>query len=163
MRLYVIVLVLGSGLLALACNKGSDPSPVTSFLLIRGVGIYFRDSASNNMLIGRTGQRYHADSIKIYKVVNGNNQLIGSVNADSLGQSVCNFIYVYNQVNTEDAIKPLTIDLPVYIYFNQFDTDTISIKKQANTDISVYWNTQLVQTVPASDTRVPYLLVIKKK
>ena len=107
MRWHVISFCAGVRLLALAAQHKVRPFPVTSSPLIRGVGIYFATVPATNMLIGRTGQRYHADSIKIYKVVNGNNQLIGSVNADSLGQSVQFYLY-YNQVNTEDAIrKPL--------------------------------------------------------
>ena len=143
-----------------SCKK--SPVAGVDYLLKRALSIYFRDSTTNQVLIGKNGEKFSPDSIKIFTKSNGVIQIEGSTVKDSIGQYGCNFIYYFTIASKEEDFEVVTIDLPDYIYFNSADTDTILIKKQPFTNVTLFWNTNSILSIPALDNRFPYFIPIKK-
>ncbi|MGB3006917.1 MAG: hypothetical protein WBC06_10425 [Chitinophagaceae bacterium] len=141
------------------CRK-KIPEPV-DYLLTRSLGFYLKDSISSLNLIGKSGHRYNPDSIKIFTLSNNQIDKTGRVVLDSLNYYYAGILYFFQLVSKPEDINIFPIDIPVYIYLNQTDTDTLQIRKSTFQDFKFYWNNKFVSTASALSNEIP-LLTIKK-
>lgn len=130
----------------LSCKKKKLPPAGEDYLLIKGFNFYVVDSLTNKNLVGKNGEKYHPDSIKIYQL--DGDRTTGTMSLDSLKNYRGGIIYLGLLIPNQDYIKPLLYETKVYVYLNYLDTDTFFISKQPQTGFSYYLNNRFLITTP---------------
>lgn len=147
--------------LLIGFNSCRRPEEVEGDYLIEGsLVVYVRDSATNRLLIGKNGERYHADSVRAYREILGG-EPIGETFLDSSGQYRCGFLYYYEMAGEPGDLVGVALDKTVIVYLDRTDNDTFRIQKQALGDINIFCNGRLVAAAPASSNK-SYPVTIRK-
>jgi len=142
------------------CKK-NKPTEFADYILIRNLRFYAKDSTNGQNLIGKNGQRYNPDSIKVFTLNNNLIDMNGIVVIDSLNNYYGGILYFYQLVSKPEDINIFAIDMPVYVYFNYLDTDTLQVKKPPFQDFSFYLNNSLISNAPALSNTIPSLTIKK--
>lgn len=155
MKKLLLAAVLLAALIT-ACDKPVYAPPY----LMRFVKVYFRDSATGAVLIGRTGQRFLPDSV----TVGSNPATVGfnypagyAQDYDTAGQFAVHFAYtVQTGTDESDDLTPFAFEETYYVRFNAADTDTLHFAKTAGSDVHFSWNGHFITDLPrnSKDTAV---------
>ncbi|MGI8951445.1 MAG: hypothetical protein ACR2FN_07645 [Chitinophagaceae bacterium] len=158
----IIIAAILIPILIIGCSKNVTPPIAEDYIIIRGLYFYLLDSLGNN-LIGLNGQKFNSDSIKIYVGINNDPSKIGgTLGIDSLtGKYYCRVLYLAQPATTEEDINNIYINLPLYVYLNKDDTDTIEVKKNFNQNIRFYYNNIYWDSVAALNKNIT-VLTLKK-
>ncbi|MGI8951446.1 MAG: hypothetical protein ACR2FN_07650 [Chitinophagaceae bacterium] len=156
MKIIKIIAILISIFSIISCSKNANKPIAEDYIIKRDISFYIKDSSDNN-LIGKNGQLYNPDSIQIYMPDNTK----GKVILDSVNQYYCGIVYLLQMASKEEDINNFYIDLPIYVYLNDNDTDTIEVKKNFNQNIRFYYNNVFWDSIPALDKSIP-ILTFKK-
>lgn len=95
------------------CKK-SKPDEFADYILTRGIKVYIIDSINGKNLIGKNGQPYHPDSVKIFTANNANTNIPGRIVIDSLNNYYGSILYFYQLVSKAEDINIFSIDMPIY-------------------------------------------------
>jgi hypothetical protein len=146
--------IFGCIFFLISCKK-STPPPPEDYLLFRWIQFNVIDSVSNQSLIGKSGERYHPDSIKIYSIGDGPTAT-GKVVFDSIGNKYKGGIgYLEAILPSADYVSPLLFRSTVYVRLNYTDIDTFYIDKQSGLGFSFYLNNRFLITTPPLDQNIP--------
>ncbi|RYZ22473.1 MAG: hypothetical protein EOO16_08930 [Chitinophagaceae bacterium] len=146
-------LLLSAAVLAVAsCTK---PIYTDERVQQRVVSLYFRDSTTNTLLVGRNGEPFHADSIVVvrapgvpqYGMQHGYGQ-----DRDTAGKFGVTFVY-YQGITTapEEDITPISFDETYYIQLSRTDVDTVRFEKAAGADVRLSWNGRFITELPRNE------------
>ncbi|TCJ12519.1 hypothetical protein EPD60_14685 [Flaviaesturariibacter flavus] len=124
----------------------------------RVVSLYFRDSTSNALLIGRSGEPFHADSIQVVEAPNrpyyGTETGYGQ-DRDTAGKFGVTFVYYTGSTKaTDDDLTPVAFDKTYFIQLSRTDADTVRFEKAAGADVRLSWNGRFVQELPRNEILV---------
>lgn len=155
---YLIFLLLIS-IVFTKCRKKPDAQP--DYLLTRSIGIYFRDSITNELLLGKNTDRYNIDTIKMFRLYNGIEEAIGGVRQDGSGNYTYNAQYLLQMATQNKDIQNISFDFSFLIYLKYHEADTLKITKSAFSDINVYWKNNLIKIIPELDNQHPYYITLK--
>lgn len=142
------------------CKK-SKPDEFADYILTRGIKVYIIDSINGKNLIGKNGQPYHPDSIKIFTPNNANTNIPGRVVMDSLNNYYGSILYFYQLVSKAEDINIFSIDMPIYMYLNYLHTDTLKVKKLPFQDFVFYFKNNSIFTTPALLNTMPSIRIKK--
>ncbi|MBX9785618.1 MAG: hypothetical protein K2X48_20230 [Chitinophagaceae bacterium] len=143
-----------------SCKKNKIPEP-GDYILTRSLGFYLKDSTTNQNLIGKNGHRYHPDSIRVFTINSNQIDKTGKVVLDSLNNYYAGILYFFQLVSKPEDINIFPIDISVYVYLSNTDTDTLKIKKAPFQDFNFYWNNTFISTTSALSNTVPSLTIKK--
>ena len=155
-----ITFLLITTLIFSKCKK-NEPPEAGDYILIRNLRFYVKDSINGQNLIGKSGQRYNPDSVKVFTQANSQIDKNGIVELDSFNNYYCGILYFFQLVSKPEDIQVFTIDTPVFVYLNYQDTDTLQIKKPPFQDFTFYLNDSLVSTAPALSNVIPSFTIKK--
>ena len=142
------------------CKK-NRPTESADYNLIRNLRFYVKDSISGQNLIGKNGQRYNPDSLKIFTQLNNQIDKNGIVTLDSFNSNYGGILYFYQLVSKPEDINVFSIDIPIYVYLTYSDTDTLQVKKAPFQDFTFYLNNSLLSTAPALSNVIPSITIKK--
>ena len=151
-KMFLIIFVMTC---FLSCKKHKREPINEDYLIVRSLSFYLKDSLGNN-LIGKTPGKYNPDSIRIFC-----DYATGKTILDSTGNYYSGIVYLITMATKEEDINSFYIDLPVYVYLNQSDTDTLEIKKDFNQTIRFYYNGEFIDSIAALDKNIPVLNIRK--
>ncbi|TCZ74197.1 hypothetical protein [Flaviaesturariibacter aridisoli] len=155
--------LLGIGALFLTILASCDKPVVGDHFITRGVLLYFRDSATGAVLIGRSGQPFHPDSVTV--VADASNAAANypshyAQDPDTAGKYGVHFGYITQTVpDGVNDLGPYAFDQTYYIRFKAADLDTVRFEKAAGADVRFSWNGRFVANLPpnVADTTVNVL------
>ena len=152
-KTFILLSIISTAILG--CEKKPNLSS-EDYLIERTVLFYLKDKVTGENLIGNANEMYNPDSIQITM-----GALKGRTILDSSGQYYAGIRYLLQMATKEENINSFYIDLPVFIYLNQRDTDTIQIKKEFNQQIKFFYNDRFIDSIPALNKNIPVLTINK--
>ncbi|RYD94650.1 MAG: hypothetical protein EOP50_09195 [Sphingobacteriales bacterium] len=135
-------LVLLAPLLIGALYSCYKPVQSSDHYVSRIASLYFRDSVTNAVLIGRSGQLHNPDSVSVYQPASGSGPSYPNGYAqdhDSSGKYAVRFAYFFNPAGSDD-LTPFGYDYTFAVRFSAADTDTLRFVKTSGAPVRLYWN-----------------------
>ena len=144
-----------------SCDK---PVIDDQVFLSRGITLYFRDSTTGAVLIGRNGQPFNPDSVTIGENVAGLGQNFPSGYAqdhDTAGKYAVHFDYLTQRVHdASNDLNPYAFDKTYFVRFNAAANDTLRFEKTVGAPVVRFsWNGHFITDFRASlpDTSINVL------
>lgn len=144
-----------------ACNKSRLPDSWEDCLIEESMGLYVIDSITGKNLIGKNGERYHPDSVRIFSKGIGP-QINGRIFTDTAGNYRGGITYLFEMGSASECnIAQWKFSGSVFVYFNQNDTDTFFIDKQRGLGFAYFLNGKHLLTTSPQERGSPVFYLEK--
>lgn len=161
-NIFLLLLLSLFVLFQTACNKNRSPREEGDCILIAGMGIYVIDSVTGKSLIGKNGERYHPDSVRVFAKGYGPD-VEGRILPDTVGNYQAGVDYFFTTGGESDCIiERIKFSTNVIVQFNRNTTDTFFIDKQPGHGIAYYLNRKHLLTTSPFERNLYQVFYLKK-